>query len=97
MIDNKNKRLRIGDKLYHIYWTPIDLDDIRWTFDEYVIKDLYYSNNCYALIEDKQGNISELLMEYKNLLFWFDNKEDAEYQCKKQQKTPRVYAWDRSK
>lgn len=93
MIDNKNRRLRIGDKLYYIYWTPVDNDNITWTFDKYVIKDLYYSNNCYALIEDEQGNIRELLMEYKNLLFWFDNKEDAEYQCKKEQEYPRHYAW----
>ena len=92
MIDNTNRRVRINDRLYFIYWTPID-DKPTWIIKEYTIKDMYYSNNCYVLLEDEQGNIKELLMEYKNLLYWFDNKEDAEYQRKKEQDYPRNYAW----
>ena len=68
MISNKNQKLRINDKIYHICWKVID-NNPTWFYEEYMIKDMYYSDACYVILESSSGFIMTKQLNDKNLLY----------------------------
>ena len=91
MINKSNHKLRPGDKIYNIYWEPVN-DKATWMFREYTIKDMYYSDRCYAVVEDIDGNTKEITIDDKDK-YWLATEEEAHSAVVYQQNYPRAYAW----
>ena len=93
MIDNVNRRIRIGDKIYRVFWQPIDGEPV-WSFIEYIIEDMWYSDNCYAILRDtKCGLRCAIMLSHKELLDWYYTEEEAQAAVKRESSIPRSYAW----
>lgn len=96
MIDNVNRRIRVGDKIYRVFWQPIDGEPI-WSFIEYIIEDMWYSDNCYVILRDtKCGLRCAIMMNHEELLDWYYSEEEAQAAVKRESSIPRSYAWGNS-
>ena len=93
MIDNRNRRIRVGDKIYHIYWELI-ADLVEWQYREYIIHDMYYSDNCYAVLTDTKNNITHVkMLNHKSLVDWYYTEEEAQDAIVREKSIQRSYAW----
>ena len=94
MLNNNCIKLRIGSEIYRVIFDPFINNKPEWFIKKYIIRDLYYSDSCYAILEDCETHgttvhqlVDTLLTEY------FYTEADAKSYIHYEQTSGRCYAW----
>jgi len=79
MLNSPNRRLEIGDMIYEVVFDPFINDRPEWFIIPYRIKDIYYTDACYAELEFNEDG----KMVTKKIILSKDSLEDCFYTYEK--------------
>lgn len=94
MLNNNYTKLRIGSELYQVIFDPFINNNPDWVIKKYIIRDLYYSDCCYAILEDCETKETKMLQMIDQLLTnYFYTEEYAKSYIYAEKNCGRCYAW----
>ena len=96
MLNNNCIKLRVGSELYRVVFDPFVNDKPEWFIKKYIIRDLYYSDSCYAILENCETHETEVHQMVDELLAtYFYTEEYANSYIYAEKNSGRIYAWGR--
>lgn len=95
-INSATRRLEVGDVIYKVIFDPFINDRPEWFVIPYKIKDIYYTDACYAellMIHDPEDSVHKIILSEDNLKECFYTLDDANKYAEYLRSIPRSYAW----
>lgn len=94
MLDKSHIKLRIDSELYQVVFDPFKYDRPEWFIKKYIIRDMYYTDSCYVILEDYETQETKTLQMVDELVTkYFYSEESAQYYIDCEKKRDCCYAW----
>ena len=95
-INSINRRLEIGDIIYKVVYDPFINNKPEWFIIPYKIKDIYYTDACYAelvMIHDSEESVHKIILNQDTLEDYFYTLDAANAYVNVKENEPITHAW----